>query len=297
MSAKDAWSNRDAVVRHLAQQLNRGRLVLFLGAGVSGFYGLPQWEDLVARLCELNAATPPKKGDDLVTKVGALKTRYYKDKADKFREDVKSVLFKGVDIDFYKLRKNDLLSAIGAMLMASKHGAAIDLITLNYDDLVELYLEFHGLVTLSVHTERHWRSDADVTIYHPHGLLSLDPKRGDSKGIVFGTREYDEIMRAESLWRSRLLSILRSHTALYLGISGSDRHLQALLDDVNRSHAIYDDRYAYHGVRFSKSSDDDVTIVLDGYGVSTWQVADYDELPTFLFDICQAARRERMERR
>jgi hypothetical protein len=92
--------------------------------------------------------------------------------------------------------------------------------------------------------------------------------------------------------------MLRSHTTIYIGLSGADLHLQYLLADVNKSHAIHDDRFAYHGIRFStKPAGDDVTVVLEGYGVSTWPLADHDQLPDFLFEICQAARRDRMDRR
>lgn len=295
MLSQDAWKDRTAVIKHLGAQLTKGRLALFLGAGVSQFYGLPGWQDLVNRLCDLHGEPHCERNMEAL-KVQALKSKYYKDADAKFVADVKAALFQGASVDFNKIRQNDLLSAIGALLLASQRGAASQIITFNYDDLVELYLEYHGLVTRAVSHELHWESNADITVYHPHGLLALDPERGDSDTIVFGTADYHSIMRPESVWRSKLLTILRTHTTIYVGLSGLDQHLQTLLAEVHRTHAIQQDRYAYHGVRFEVTgAADDVAVVLQDYGVSTIQLSDWTELATFLFEICQAARKQRLQ--
>lgn len=292
MLSQDAWKDRGQVVDHLAKELTRGRLALFLGAGVSQFYGLPSWTVLVDRMCELHGEPHVVPGAE-VTKIGALKAKYYKGQPARFIKDVKQALFQGISVDFGKIRQNDLLAAIGALLLASKRGSASEIITLNYDDLVELYLEYHGLVTRAVGHELHWDSNADVTVYHPHGLLSLDPDRIDTETLVFGTADYHDIMRPESVWRSKLLTILRTHTTIYVGLSGSDAHLQALLADVHKSHAINRDRIAYHGVRFSTGPEDDIAVVLRDYGVETLTLASWEELAPFLFEICQVARKLR----
>ena len=57
------------------------------------------------------------------------------------------------------------------------------MITFNYDDLLEIYLEFHGLVVEPIWRDEHWASNADIRIYHPHGFLPLDPRHGRSDDI------------------------------------------------------------------------------------------------------------------
>lgn len=295
MLSVDHWKDRTAVINHLGSQLTKGRLALFLGAGVSQFYGLPGWTKLVNRLCDQHKEPHCEVGKEL-TKIGAIKAKHYKSNPSDFLKDVKAALYDGVSIDFKKIRENDLLAAIGALLLASQRGSASQIITLNYDDLVELYLEYHGLVARAVSHEMHWQNRADVTVYHPHGLLSLDPDRGNSETIVFGSSDYHEIMRPESAWRSKLLTILRTHTTIYIGLSGEDPHLQVLLAEVHKTHAINQDRQAFHGVRFDVSAtEEDIAVVLEGYGVSTTKLKAWDELAPFLFEICQAARKLRMD--
>ena len=293
MAGPEAWSDRSAVATHLAHQLLRGRVTLFLGAGVSGFYGLPEWSALVNRLCKLHSQPELSKGDDPVIKVASLRARFYKNDTPGFLRDVRAILYETASVDLERLRENRQLAAIGALVMASKRGSASQVVTFNYDDLLELYLEYHGLVAASIASERHWRSDADVTVYHPHGLMPLQPTeyRRGSYDIVFGSADYHAIMKPESLWRATLLSILRSHTTIYVGLSGVDPHLQALVSDLQSSHAVHEDRIAFHGVRFSVGPpNDDVSVFLNSYGVATLEIPNWDDLASFLFEIVQTAR-------
>jgi hypothetical protein len=292
MNPPDAWRDQANLTEYLARQLVDGRLGLFLGAGISKSYGLPTWADLLDRLRALHDQPPLEKGDDLIEKATALKARYYRAREAAYIDDVERVLYDGVSLDLEKLRKIDLLSSIGSLVMASRRGSASQVITLNFDDLLEIYLEFHGFMTDSVISERFWASKADVTIYHPHGLIPL-AKRARSKSIVLGTADFLEIMQ-QGPWRHTLLGLMRSRTFLYMGLSGRDIHLQSLLLDLKKSHASVDDRIAFHGVRFAVKGDEDMKDILDEVGVYTCELETHDHLPHFLFGICQKAREIRM---
>lgn len=292
MHLRDSWQNETMLVAYLARQLIEGRLGLFLGAGVSQFYGLPSWETLLERLCAMHGETLGPR-DSLIDKAAYLRAQFYRGDTEKFKKDLHNALYEGKTLDFSKIRENATLAAIGSLVMSSKRGSAAKLFTLNYDDLLENYLEYHGFTTAIVHSERHWACNDDVTVYHPHGFLPL-ADRPASADIVLGTSEYQKIMQSE-LWRPLIRTAMRTHTFLYIGLSGTDLHLHALLEGMPDQHAIADDRVAYHTVRFALSGEkDEIGPVLAEKGVFTHEIDGYVHLPDFLFRICQAARELRM---
>lgn len=120
---------------------------------------------------------------------------------------MKAALYDGIALDFAKISQNRLLSAIGSLVMASRRGSAGKVITLNFDDILELYLEFHGFTTAAIHDGRHWAPQDDVVVYHPHGYLPLG-HANDSDTIVLGTTDFHQIMESE-LWRPILETALR----------------------------------------------------------------------------------------
>lgn len=292
MNLPDNWKNPDLLIDYLARQLVKGRLGIFLGAGVSRFYDLPDWFELIDRLSIAKGAKRPQPGADLVRAGGVLRSTHYKGDDAGFKADVKQALYRGKTLDFAKLRENDTLASIGSLVMSSRRGAVTKVISLNYDDLLENYLQFHGFTTATVSDERHWAQSEDVVIYHPHGFLPLASDE-DSDNIVLGTKDYLKILESTG-WRSLLGTALRTHTFLYIGLSGEDLHLQFHWNDLASQHAISQDRTYYHGVRFSTDPADELTPGLEEHRIHTHLLADYDALPTFLFRICQVARDIRM---
>jgi hypothetical protein len=292
MNLRDSWENGSILIDHLARQLTLGRLGLFLGAGVSQFYGLPDWDTLMQRLFAKHGEIYTK-GEDPIAKAGYLRAQYYKQNASGFKIDLAAALYQGQSLDFAKIRQNPTLAAIGSLVMSSKRGSAAKVFTLNYDDLLENYLEYHGFTTAAVWSDRHWARNDDVTVFHPHGFLPL-AERAQSDDVVLGSSEYHKIMQSD-LWRPLLQTVLRTHTFLYIGLSGTDMHLQHLLQAIDGKHAIVDERIAYHTVRFALvGKKDEIAPVLEPQGVFTHQIVDYDALPDFLFQICQSARKLRM---
>jgi hypothetical protein len=292
MHMRDGWEDRILLIDHLAAQLVAGRLGLFLGAGISQFYGLPDWKTLVTKLCVKNGETL-EPGDDVIAKAGYLRATSYKGDEARFNKELSAVLYEGVTLDFARLRQNATLAAIGSLVMSSTRGSAGKVFTLNYDDLLENYLEYHGFTTAVVWSDKHWAHNEDVTIYHPHGFLPLAP-RPSSDHVVLGSSDYQRIMQSD-LWKPLLRTAMRTHTFIHIGLSGTDLHLQHLLHGLGEQHAIADDRVAYHSVRFALAGKkDEVGPVLEPQGVFTHELDSYDELPDFLFAICQAARLLRM---
>jgi hypothetical protein len=292
MNMPDSWQHEPSLISYLADQLLAGRLGLFLGAGISNFFDLPDWKTLVSRMAVAAGEDEPDQGFDPIMKAEALRLRHYPDK-DRFKAATKEALYDGRSLDFAAISRNRLLSAIGSLVMASRRGAAAKVITLNFDDLLELYLEFHGFTTATIHDGCHWAAQEDVVVYHPHGFLPLGHDE-DSEDIVLGTTAFHEVMTSE-LWRPILEAALRQHTFLYLGLSGADMHLHSHWTKLQQYHAIAKDRVLYHGVRFTTGQvDDDLGVTTRGWGLHTHKLASHDALPELLFRICQEARAKRM---
>lgn len=294
MNVADSWNDETLLIQHLAEQLTLGRLAIVIGAGVSQFYGLPSWTELMNRMCRSCGEPDLTTGDDPLAKADVLKARHYSSDEAGFSAAVKTALYSGITGNFEDIRKNDLLSAIGALAMSSSRGSASTIVTFNYDDLLELFLEYHGYVTASIDNAKHWAPRHDVVIYHPHGSLPIGEFRTNSSQIVLATSDYLAALGPTGdLWRSVLQTLFRTHTFLYVGLSGTDIHLQSLVHDLKVNHAITNDRVRYHGVRFAVSGEvnEDLVTMYETWGVFTHRVPDYKRgLPHFLFSICQAAR-------
>jgi hypothetical protein len=269
-------------------------LALLLGAGVSSFYGLPEWVPLVNALrYRFGEASIDSSGDPMLA-AAELRIKHFKDKTPEFLVAVHDELYRGTTVALERIRQNPALAAIGSLVMASRRGSASKVITFNYDDLLETYLEYHGFVTTSVARPRHWAGNSDVTIYHPHGYLPRDRKEDWSEDIIIGTQEYLQLMQPDvgNLWRPLLQTLMRTHSFIYIGLSGKDIHLQSLLEPMRNQHAIVDERIAFHGVRFGLKSAPNSTIetVMADWGVHTHAISSYSDIPLFLFKICQVAR-------
>lgn len=290
----DDYANRTKLVSYLAGELRNGRLAILLGAGISMPFGLPSWDRLLADLYDSASALPPPKRD-LKRQADHFRRQYCGNSEERFAGEVHKILYSRGKFGAEALRRNATIGAIGALVMASRRGSVSSVITFNYDDLLEKYLAFFGFVTESVFEERHWKSTADVVIYHPHGYLPSDRTRRSSATIVLGQRSYTRLAAAERNWlRQELLTILRTTTCLFIGLSGLDENLELLLEEARSAHAVYTRTPSppYWGVSFALDNDDVTSQEWEERGVWCHRVRNYSRaLPAVLFQICQEAAR------
>lgn len=290
MSLQHLWEDPPTLADYLAKQLNTGCLAMVVGAGISLPFGLPDWHTLIKRLYQLKGATP-----DFTKRYEALaeefKLTYFRDDANGYLDAVSSALYEGVRIDFETLHRSHTLAAIAALTMASCRGNIAHLITFNFDNLLEIYLAYHGFSVLSIFTESNWAQRTDITIYHPHGFLPAEGGVDKSNRIILDQKSYAEAIGKEgSIWYQRLLTIFRTHTCLFLGLSGDDQNLDSLLTAARENHAYHLDNTAFWGVRFTTDQDPGTSLRWEDRGIFTKVVANYEtELPNFLFRICQEA--------
>jgi hypothetical protein len=290
---RDSWEHRPSLVEYLAQQVNRGSLALLLGAGISMEYGIPDWAALIDNLWAAKRCPNPES--DLLRSAERFRLQFHRDNMAGFLEDVSAALYRDFAIDFGSLLGNPTLSAIGALVMSSHRGNVSKVVSFNYDDVLELYLEYHGFNTVSLWDPKHWSTSVDVTVYHPHGFLPSRPDVERSEEIILDQRSYSSVVGdVTNLWHQQLVTLMRTHTLLLVGLSVTDLNLDSLLFKSKNNHALLKtpepQRPLFSAVRLTTDDDPGRRTLFEERGIYTETIRNYHkELPQFLFAICQRA--------
>ena len=291
MTVVDDFADDRRLTEYLAHQLVHGRLALVLGAGISMPFGLPDWTQLLQNLYAKQGEAPPNKPPEQQAEY--LRLKFFQNDPQGFVQAIHETLYASVTADFVTLRANGTLAAIASLVMASRRGSVPEVITFNFDDLLEIFLSYHGFVVAPVFRRKHWVHPADVTVYHPHGVIPFDPNQERSHGdeVVFDQSSYSSVVgKAADPWRQTVLTILRRRTCLFIGLSGADDNLDSLMTECREQHASLDENTAYWGITFSASDDDVARRLWQARGVFYNKIADYaQDLPDKLFAICQKA--------
>ena len=216
--------NIELALSKLAHRLRAGSLALMLGAGVSSGIGLPSWWKLVKACCDAVAC----HSDDIDDKMSNETLRGRIDDVARmagasYLQVVSDCLHGHVEYTDTIIQK-PLLIALGALMMGSRRGRIRNVVTFNFDDVLEWYLDLHGFTTQVVDAIPALLREEDLLVYHQHGFL---PKNIDvydrSLDIVFSQMSYDIRMSdAGKPWKELLEGILRSHVGLFVGLSGDD---------------------------------------------------------------------------
>ncbi len=224
----------------LADHLQRGTLVVFLGAGASQGMGLPSWVDFVNNARRIKgledvALSPEPTAEVLQAGSDEVREACGSDLA--YMQLLKECLYKDLPELSWGLLRNDLLTALCALLMGSKRGNVRRVVTLNFDSMLEWFLSMYGFIARVVYKLPQLEGAEDVRIYHPHGFLphkSLNLK--DSDFVLLGLDSVNgRIGRLGDPWFELSRHLLRSGVCLFVGLSErtfQDRALAPLLADV-----------------------------------------------------------------
>lgn len=236
MSNLDELKDHNSAIEYLSQCLSDGSLVLFLGAGASKGFGLPNWLELVNALREDNGLSVLENASSAETLQTAADEVTYKLKDQiKLIAQIEKHLYK----DFKSLShisafNNHLLVSISALLMGSKRGHVTRVVTLNYDSMLEWFLSLFGFVVKTVHQLPELEGSEDVRIYHPHGFVPI-PHMGMKKSdfVILDMHSANERLgNIRDPWFELTRHILDTGICLFIGMSGntlSDRILAPLL--------------------------------------------------------------------
>lgn len=283
---------REDLVALLAGALKEGSLALLLGAGCSTGMALPGWHQIVNAL---SSKLPSKSKTSFTSHTPA-------EKLFATMETVRSALgdteyLAKVRRELYKNHQNGinkeptpLLRALGAAMISSKRGSVRDVITLNFDCILEWYLGFHGMVAQVISRWPRLLFAADVQIYHPHGYLPISDEFGEkSEMIVFDSQEVDRNLRSDTAWQQVFKQLLTSRVILAVGLSGRDYLLRSLIYQAAKT--VYDAEKRPLGCWLCTASVvEDTRSQLRKRGFVIHSLDSVDEAADLIYEVCQRAR-------
>jgi NAD-dependent SIR2 family protein deacetylase len=247
-------------MKALGQAWSEKRLVLFLGAGVSLDYGIPQWDNLVynlltdskylgdywqhyqmaliSRLATSFDFSPTTLARVVKYKLRDQKSRHMDDaRVEKamqrvFKEKVRRQLY----LNYKTPQKATTLTAVADLIDKSEQeGRRIQaVLTTNFDDLLETELAKKGVGRrkINVHPicDATRRMGQGLPVIHVHGSI---PRRGPipQSAIVFTEDDYHRLTYSPFHWAlGEITGYLRNYTVLFVGVSMADPNLRRLLD-------------------------------------------------------------------
>jgi hypothetical protein len=281
----DDFEDEETLQEGLADLLKQGKLALITGAGFGWDFDLPMWNELVNMLYR-SVKSKPISDFDVTENAEKFKIDHCNGDDEDFKNKVREILYKKLKFDIRKLSINTTINAIGALCMPSRRGSIKNIITYNFDELLELFFEYHGFSTNVIIEPVHWKKDADISIYHPHGFLPLpSSKKKMSKKITLDQESFAE---RDKEWKEELVCIMKSHFCIFIGISGKDDLMQEVFSDTKKKHIAYTGENLYWGVTLT--TDNERKKLLEKCGIYLHKLRNYKtHLPDFLFGICQKA--------
>lgn len=208
------------------------QLTLLVGAGASMEASLPSWPTLITRLLEHVAREIP-----------ALRTKDQRQQWIQRTLDRDDLLGAGAVVEVMAKESLDALippalfgeGGAGAYepgpiaqevaRLRRTSGADVEILTTNYDDLLERALQGAGFTKSSIRTyvqSRTQRPTGAVAVTHLHGVAARDQP---PRSIVLTEEQYHKMQRGSS-WQERLVtSRLESSSCIFVGLSLADPNL------------------------------------------------------------------------
>ncbi len=277
-----------AAVEYLGRSLFDGSLSLLLGAGFSVPLGFPPWEELL-RLGFSRIKAPPYTGGDLELGATALAAAC-KAKGEDYKKVVTSCLYPSGGLLASDLMRSSRMSAVGAMLTGSRRGNVNTVLTLNFDSLLEEYLQLHGYVVRVVAQLPALTGSEDVTIFHPHGYLPSETGPGKSSRDIKFTMESFLKMAGDlaNPWSFILRQIVRSKILLLVGVSA--RTVMASLGSILSYEAEFltSDRPSAFWIG-AETLSAEVRQVFESSKVVPVNLRHHDDTDPFLLETCREA--------
>lgn len=293
-SAEDLADDKARTLAFVAQHLAEGQVTLLLGAGVSQPHGLPSWNDLVKE-CEIRsgvrkkASSKKRTNSDLMSAVNEVadKTGGGAKFLDVVHQSLYSDKLRSAGTYPHRTLRNELLIALGALCaQSSARGSVRNVVTLNFDDLLEHYLRLHGLrVDSQAKFPAVVSEQADVRVYHPHGFLPLTG--GDrSTFLVFSEDDFvDQLAGVREAWTDMLVQLMSSTLLLAVGTSLSDINMRVSL---RKARVKGDDRTVRGVVLLVRKPTKKTRSDFLKHGIVPLYVPK-TQIPSFLLDVCQTS--------
>ena len=296
--------DRSSLVVDMAKSAIQSDFCSFImGAGVSIDSNLPKWEDLLKRLIDIaknkNSLELESNDYDQIFNdcgcsniiLGRLVHTLFNDNDHDFVDAIRQALYQGK-----KVLPGSLATAICKLIRYKYNNRLLlNVITYNYDDLIEKGLKNEGLPSIPVYGNQN-RSQY-TPIYHVHGFLPQE--QNPSSPIVLSEREYHDIYKTSYHWSNvEQLHAMQRSTCFFIGLSMTDPNLRRLLDmsyddqPKNYNHSIRHYAFLRRGDvardlqgKKAKEFQSKMEDMLAGLGVAVIWYDKHNELPSKLMEM------------
>ena len=189
-------------IRFLAEELAKGKLVVFVGAGVSKNSGLPDWKELIKDYAEYRGIKE-FSSKQFLTIPEEVFERYG---SSKYYEIVGKILFR-------KYFPNSIHRILDEMDLTY-------IITTNYDTLIEDQIKKLQIVS----------KDEDLPYTNSNRMLIKMHGDFENKNIVLKKSDYDNYEKNFQLISTLVKGLFTTNTVLFIGYSYSDTNVQQIMN-------------------------------------------------------------------
>ena len=228
----EKWEHKRArLIQDAQYDFSEGHNTFFFGAGLDPGVKMPTWNELLDDL--LNKAQKSSHSaigsvdysdiDNSCNHSALIIGRYIESgfsDMKEFTEQMKASLYKNNPKPTSELYK--------AIVKAIKTQKVDQVITFNYDDLVETALIGENIPVHSIFDRSHY-SGSDFPVYHVHGMI---PQTREIESTpVLSEKEYHTLYKESFHWSNVVqLQALSNTTCFFVGLSMNDPNLRRLLD-------------------------------------------------------------------
>jgi len=230
----------------LKRAYNSKKLVLILGAGVSIGCGLPDWSGLLKKMQNGIYLS----GEDLEDKAFFVNKLFLKlfnrhelvlarnlyhhsssglenDGCILFEKFVRCALYKNTEF-----KRSKLVEEIIRLSLDDEGKKLLDcIITCNYDDILEHYMEENNQMNYRSIYYSETEEPGMIPIYHVHGFLPRNGDLTDKNRIILSEEAYHALYNTSNAWTNKIqLDKFIKNKCLLIGLSLNDPNLRRLLD-------------------------------------------------------------------
>lgn len=237
--AEDWKVKRQQILKNAKTDFNQeNNISFFLGAGVSMAAGLPGWNTLLSRMLSGTTFQNHLNGNDL-NKISAscgsssiVLGRFIKSYHESHRQENLSkeqfidIIHEALYKDFNKKFDSPLVTQLTELI---KTGNVSEIITYNFDNILETYLKNANIIYYSVFNNN--APQPGLPIYHVHGFIPLEKGNVDTPMPVLSEEQYHEVYSNAYNWGNiEQLHALNRTTCFFIGLSMNDPNLRRILE-------------------------------------------------------------------
>ena len=245
--SSDDWKkSRLDILNEIKKAYKKGNISLLLGAGVSCSAGFPNWGTLLNSLyanfvnkvfnndvvSDDTLQSITKKFIEINNSSTLAAARYLKAGLSQKDNDVHFITAVKKALYDSPRKPSPLMDAIINLCTPKRSGAKIkSVITYNFDDLVEEYLDKVKLEYKTIYKDEEQHDSDELPIYHVHGFIPGRESFDREASLVFSEEAYHKVYSEPYHWSNLVqLATLRENNCLMIGLSLSDPNLRRLLE-------------------------------------------------------------------